>query len=160
MLPLCVLLGYVCFTLTVWHQAAALEAGTTFPYTISPGFYSSCGYNVSTVEAHIKNTSTYECDKEPHLTENLISSGYLQQSNGHQSAKRFHKDIFLNHLRHKTLVIVGDSVGLQLFNGISNELVCEETYRHNGNGTYIQNPRKLKHGREVKNKMSTGKKHW
>ena len=75
------------------------------------------------------DASTYTCDNN--LAKSIMQYQYHTPRGGSFNATKL-----LRSLRHRTLSIVGDSLGLQTFNGLDNELhsVMEPTFQEGGRG--------------------------
>ena len=95
-------------------------------YEIRPGFESYCGNNETYTYKLIDSTSSYVPNCKGM---NLLRHHFQPTNNG----MKFDAHKFLSLLSNKRLAVIGDSVGLQLFQAIENALVCEETFRFDGN---------------------------
>ena len=91
-----------------------------------PGFKSACLFDIERVKANLLKNSTYPCIK---------GSDFLMYYMQNQDGKTFDAKHFLSLLRNKRLAVIGDSLALQNFQALEQELLCEETSRRNGNGT-------------------------
>jgi hypothetical protein len=104
----------------LWKCTAHAET-----YSVHKGFHSSCAFSPSLVMESLKKNTTYGCKG---------SAGLVQYHMQNEQELTFDKDRFLSMLQNKTLGIIGDSVALQNFLALEEELLCEETWKHDGNG--------------------------
>lgn len=81
----------------------------------------------------IKDSSSHSCGRE--ISEVLLQTHLWE----HRTGLIFDPQGFLNSIKHKTLSIFGDSVGLQLFHALDVDLRRYQSYAHNGNGTHTSN---------------------
>jgi hypothetical protein len=115
---------FVAEVITIPQQMVSLD-----DYEIMEGQVSSCGFNTSEL-LEVKKQSTYECIyNDPEL---------LSHSLRHRSdSTTFDHKRFLSAIRGKTFTIIGDSVGLQMYYGLTGELFCEQSSRVAGNGKTV-----------------------